>query len=83
MLGAVKDVRILHLTWTLPCLCQDYLKKSEDYLSHLLGHGQGSLHSYFKVKGWATSLAAGVGDDRRHHFFFFFGLCLSHGHSSD
>ncbi|PRQ56190.1 putative insulysin [Rosa chinensis] len=80
-LGAVKDVRILHLTWTLPCPRQDYLKKSEEYLSHLLGHeGRGSLHSYFKVKGWATSLAAGVGDGGMHHFFF--GLCLSHGHSS-
>ncbi|XP_062015167.1 nardilysin-like [Rosa rugosa] len=66
-LEAVKDVHILHLTWTLPCLRQDYLKKSEDYLSHLLGHeGRGSLHSYFKVKGWATSLAAGVGDDGMH-----------------
>ncbi|PRQ56265.1 putative insulysin [Rosa chinensis] len=54
-LEAIKDVHILHLTWTLPCLRQDYLKKSEDYLSHLLGH--------------ATSLAAGVGDDGMHHSF--------------
>jgi nardilysin len=39
-LEAVKDVHILHLTWTFPCLRQDYLKKAEDYLSHLLGHGE-------------------------------------------
>ena len=39
-LEAVKDVNILDLTWTLPCLHQDYLKKSEDYLAHLLGHGK-------------------------------------------
>ncbi|XP_004294732.1 PREDICTED: nardilysin isoform X1 [Fragaria vesca subsp. vesca] len=66
-LEAVKDIHILHLTWTFPCLRQDYLKKSEDYISHLLGHeGRGSLHSYFKARGWATSLAAGVGDDGMH-----------------
>lgn len=39
-LEAVKDVHILDLTWTLPCLRQDYLKKSEDYLAHLMGHGK-------------------------------------------
>lgn len=46
-LEAVKDVHILDLTWTLPCLRQDYLKKSEDYLAHLLGHGKKIL--YFLV----------------------------------
>ncbi|KAJ0007818.1 hypothetical protein Pint_30499 [Pistacia integerrima] len=39
-LEAVKDVHILDLTWTLPCLRQDYLKKPEDYLAHLMGHGK-------------------------------------------
>lgn len=39
-LQAVKDVHILDLTWTLPCLHRDYLKKPEDYLAHLLGHGK-------------------------------------------
>lgn len=38
-LEAVKDVHVLDLTWTLPCLRQHYSKKSEDYLAHLLGHG--------------------------------------------
>lgn len=38
-LEAVKDVHILELTWTLPCLHKEYLKKPEDYLSHLMGHG--------------------------------------------
>ncbi|KAK9939655.1 hypothetical protein M0R45_016345 [Rubus argutus] len=51
-LEAVKDVHILHLTWTFPCLRQDYLKKAEDYLSHLLGHeGKGSLHFNSKLEG--------------------------------
>ncbi|CAI8597020.1 unnamed protein product [Vicia faba] len=63
-LEAVKDVHILDLSWTLPCLNQEYLKKPEDYLAHLLGHeGRGSLLSFLKAKGWATSLSAGVGDD--------------------
>lgn len=38
-LEAVKDVHVLDLSWTLPCLRQEYLKKPEDYLAHLLGHG--------------------------------------------
>ncbi|KAK6234506.1 hypothetical protein SCA6_009843 [Theobroma cacao] len=63
-LQAVKDVHILELRWTLPCLLQEYLKKPEAYLAHLLGHeGKGSLHYSFKAKGWATSLSAGVSDD--------------------
>ncbi|BFG33740.1 hypothetical protein CerSpe_200140 [Prunus speciosa] len=66
-LEAVKDVHILNLTWTFPCLHQDYLKKPEDYLAHLLGHeGRGSLHFYLKSRGWATSLSAGVGDEGMH-----------------
>ncbi|KAI9118671.1 hypothetical protein K1719_011003 [Acacia pycnantha] len=62
-LEAVKDVHILDLSWTLPCLHQEYLKKPEDYLAHLIGHeGRGSLLSLFKSRGWATSLSAGVGE---------------------
>lgn len=39
-LAAVKDIHVLKLSWTLPCLHKDYLKKPEDYLAHLLGHGE-------------------------------------------
>lgn len=38
-LEAVKDLHTLHLLWTLPCLKKEYLKKPEDYICHLLGHG--------------------------------------------
>ncbi|KAL9320134.1 hypothetical protein ACSQ67_011973 [Phaseolus vulgaris] len=63
-LEAVKDVHILDLSWTLPCLHQQYLKKPEDYLAHLLGHeGRGSLLSFLKTRGLATSLSAGVGEE--------------------
>ena len=43
-LEAVKDVHILDLSWTLPSLRHEYLKKAEDYLAHLLGHGKESAH---------------------------------------
>ncbi|KAL3530974.1 hypothetical protein ACH5RR_010296 [Cinchona calisaya] len=63
-LQAVKDLHILDLSWTLPSLRHDYLKKAEDYLAHLLGHeGSGSLLFYLKARGWATSISAGVGDE--------------------
>ena len=39
-LEAIKDVHVLDLTWTLPCLHKEYLKKPEGYISHLMGHGK-------------------------------------------
>ncbi|WZZ83910.1 hypothetical protein YC2023_104482 [Brassica napus] len=78
-LEAVKDVHILDLTWTLPPLRHAYVKKPEDYLAHLLGHeGRGSLHSFLKGKGWATSLSAGVGDDgiNRSSLAYVFGMSI-------
>ncbi|XP_050216582.1 nardilysin-like isoform X2 [Mercurialis annua] len=78
-LEAVKDVHMLDLTWTMPCLREDYLKKSEDYLAHLLGHeGKGSIHSFLKEKGWATSLSAGVGDEGMHRssVAYIFGMSI-------
>ncbi|ERN04132.1 hypothetical protein AMTR_s00077p00061270 [Amborella trichopoda] len=63
-LEAVKDIHILNLTWQLPCLDKEYLKKPQDYLAHLIGHeSSGSLHSFLKRKGWVTSLSAGVGEE--------------------
>lgn len=57
---AVRDLHFLKVTWSLPCLDKEYLKKPEDYLSHLIGHeGGGSLFALLKLKGWATSLSAG------------------------
>lgn len=78
-LQAVKDVHILDLTWTLPCLHRDYLKKPQDYLAHLLGHeGRGSLHSFLKSRGWVTSLSAGVGDEGMHcsSIAYIFGMSI-------
>ncbi|KAF2589374.1 hypothetical protein F2Q70_00038058 [Brassica cretica] len=78
-LEAVKDVHTLDLTWTLPPLRHAYVKKPEDYLAHLLGHeGKGSLLSFLKGKGWATSLSAGVGDDgiNRSSLAYVFGMSI-------
>ncbi|XP_048324467.2 nardilysin-like isoform X1 [Ziziphus jujuba] len=78
-LEAVKDVHILDLTWSLPCLRKSYLKKPEDYIAHLLGHeGRGSLHSFLKARGWATSLSAGVGDEgmQRSSMGYIFGMSI-------
>ncbi|XP_073021907.1 nardilysin-like [Primulina eburnea] len=78
-LEAVKDVHILDLSWTLPSLRKDYLKKAEDYLAHLLGHeGKGSLHFFLKAKGWITSISAGVGDEgmSRSSIAYIFGMSL-------
>ncbi|XP_020086086.1 nardilysin-like isoform X2 [Ananas comosus] len=79
-LEAVKDVHILDLTWTLPCLHREYLKKPEDYLAHLMGHeGKGSLLYFLKAKGWATSLSAGVGDEgmRRSSIAYVFVMSIN------
>lgn len=36
---SVKDQHLLSLMWPLPCLEAAYLKKPQDYISHLVGHG--------------------------------------------
>ncbi|CAI7799723.1 unnamed protein product [Closterium sp. NIES-54] len=61
--ASVKEQQQVSLMWTLPCLHAEYASKPHDYLSHLIGHeGSGSLLSLLKAKGWATELAAGVGE---------------------
>ncbi|KAJ3699601.1 hypothetical protein LUZ61_003306 [Rhynchospora tenuis] len=77
-LEAVKDLHTLHLSWTLPCLKKEYLKKPEDYISHLLGHeGKGSILYLLKEKGWATFLSAGVGQEGTQRSFFAYVLTTS------
>eukprot|EP00249_Psilotum_nudum_P016776 c25983_g1_i2 orf=79-3465(+) len=59
---SVKDQHYLSINWPFPCLEEAYLRKPQDYLSHLIGHeGDGSLLSLLKSKGWAMELSAGVG----------------------
>ncbi|KAL5720801.1 nardilysin [Ranunculus cassubicifolius] len=78
-LEAVKEVHSLNLTWTLPSLKKEYLKKPDSYLAHLLGHeGNGSLHSVLKSEGWITSLSAGVDDGGmdKSSVAYIFGMCI-------
>ncbi|EPS63741.1 hypothetical protein M569_11043, partial [Genlisea aurea] len=78
-LESVKDVHVLDLSWPLPSMRKDYLKKAEDYLAHLLGHeGRGGLLFYLKARGWVTSLSAGVGDDGllRSSLAYVFGMSI-------
>ncbi|CAD6203559.1 unnamed protein product [Miscanthus lutarioriparius] len=78
-LEAVRDLHSLWLSWTLPCLHKEYMKKPEDYLAHLLGHeGKGSLLYFLKAKGWASSLSAGVGSggSQRSSYAYIFEMSI-------
>lgn len=44
---AVKDVHVLEVSWKLPCLRTDYMKKLEDYFAHLIGHGKNLVGETF------------------------------------
>ncbi|XP_062215667.1 nardilysin-like isoform X2 [Phragmites australis] len=78
-LEAVRDIHSLCLSWTLPCLHKEYMKKPEDYLAHLLGHeGKGSLLYFLKAKGWVSSLSAGVGSggSQRSSYAYIFEMSI-------
>lgn len=55
-LEAVEDVHILDLAWTLPCLQHNYLKKPEDYIAHILGHGEIAFTSLMLSQKFAIFL---------------------------
>jgi insulysin len=58
----VKDIRELSLTFPLPGIRQLYKSKPGRQFGSILGHeGEGSLLSYLKKKGWASTLSAGAG----------------------
>lgn len=60
----VKDTHKISLSWQLPAVVHLYRSKPELYVQHLVGHeGSGSLLSWLKQQGIATSLTAGVSDD--------------------
>jgi nardilysin len=59
----VRDRHVLHVTWCLPPVFDDWRSKSFDFIGHLFGHeANGSLLSYLKSKSWATQCMAGIGD---------------------
>ena len=58
----VKDIRDLTLMFSLPGIRQLYKSKPGRQFGSILGYeGKGSLLSYLKKKGWASTLSAGAG----------------------
>ena len=60
----VKDIREMNISFSLTDLRKDYKSKPSLMLGYILGNeGKGSLLSYLKDKGWATSLSAGASSE--------------------
>jgi insulysin len=58
----VKDIRDLTLMFSLPGIRQLYKSKPGRQFGSILGYeGRGSLLSYLKKNGWASTLSAGAG----------------------
>ena len=61
---SVKERHHIIITFQLPSLLQQYDRKSDEYISHLIGHeGPGSLLSELRARNWATEVCAGVDED--------------------
>ncbi|KAJ1959317.1 metalloprotease, partial [Dipsacomyces acuminosporus] len=57
---SIREQRTLDLTFPLPDLKPYFLTKPARYLGSLVGHeGKGSVLSFLKKRGWATSIVAG------------------------
>ncbi|POY74423.1 hypothetical protein BMF94_2617 [Rhodotorula taiwanensis] len=68
---AVKDTRILELTFPFPDESDLWDSKPGSFVSHLIGHeGAGSVLSYLKEKGWANGMSAGAGNGATGFEFF-------------
>lgn len=56
----LRQNRQLQLLFPIPDATQDYQKKPDTYLAHLIGHeAEGSLLDQLKQKGWVNELSAG------------------------
>ena len=59
----IKDKHMIMLHFPLPSMEAHYLSKPDRYIAHLLGHeSEGSILAYLKLKGYANSLAAYLGE---------------------
>ena len=64
----VKDIRDLQLFFPISGTRDMYQSKPGRQMGFILGHeGKGSLLSFLKEKGWATSLSAGAGSDTKEY----------------
>lgn len=72
------DFRMLQVQWVIPEQESNYESKPTTILSHFIGHeGPGSLHSYFKQKGWLTYLGSGFAPNAKGFGFFNINLMLT------
>lgn len=69
---------MLQVQWVLPEQESNYESKPTTTLSHFIGHeGPGSLHSYFKQRGWLTYLGSGFLPTAQGFGFFNINLMLT------
>lgn len=74
----IKDQRALRISWQLHDLTDQLSIKPGHFVASLLGHeGEGSLLSYLKTKGWATSLETWSDSNSKGFSFFQISLELS------
>jgi len=68
----IKDVRHMHLVFSIPDLIHQWRTSPGSHFSHLIGHeGKGSLLSELKRREWCNSLGAGSGTRPANGFDFF------------
>jgi insulysin len=57
------DFQCIEISFPLPWQAPYWMHKPASFLTHFVGHeGPGSLHSYFKRKGWITSSGLSAGE---------------------
>jgi insulysin len=68
---SVKDIRVMDIAFPIPDQSPLFRSKPGQFLSHFIGHeGQGSILSFLKAKGWASSLSAGASNGAEGFDFF-------------
>lgn len=79
IIPAVKDEHKISILFQLPSsLEREYMKKAEDYISHLVGHeGKGSLLASLKNQELATDLCAGLMEQTSAVWLFEISISLS------
>lgn len=75
---SVKDIRRLTLTFPIAETRSHWRSKPVYYISNLIGYeGKGSLLSYLKEKGWASSLSASQGHNLANQASFMVSIELT------
>lgn len=74
----VKAMRQLRLSFPIPSYRKFYRHKPGSVVSQLIGdEGKGSILSYLRKRGWATTLSAGIGYGTKEESFFDIELSLT------